>query len=286
MDHPELRWQDDAPLHRPIMVLAFRGMFDAADAATTAVTWLADRLPGPVLGDIDPENFFDFTQERPVVRFDEHGRRVLHWPENRFRAARTPEGDRDLVLLAGIEPHLRWRTFCGLIAEAAHRTGAEMVVTLGSMVGMTPHTRPPSVTASSTSEELARRLGLGRPTYEGPTGVIGTLHDVLDHEGIPVISLRVSVPHYVPSAPNPKAVRALLRRFEAVTGIDTGHAELDRAASGWQEQVDAAVAGDPDAAVYVRQLEEQVDRTEELLPSGDDLAAELEAFLRDQHRDE
>jgi proteasome assembly chaperone (PAC2) family protein len=286
MTSPELRWHDEAALHRPILVLAFRGMFDAADAATTAVTWLADRSPGPLLADVDPEGFFDFTQQRPVVRFAGDGRRVIRWPENELRAALSPEGGHDLVLLAGIEPHLRWRTFCGLLVEAVRRLGVEMVVTLGSMVGMTPHSRPPSVTASSTSDELARRLGLGRPSYEGPTGVIGTVHDALDREGVPVISLRVGVPHYVPSAPNPKAVRALLRRFEAVTGIETGHAELDRAASQWQEQVEAAVLADPEAAAYVRQLEAQVDRTEELLPSGDDLAAELEAFLREQRPDD
>ena len=282
----ELRWtaedQLTAGLDRPILVVAFRGLFDAAGSATSAVEWLAERLDSMQVGDVDPETFFDFTQERPVVEFDRHNVRRIRWVSNRVLAVRTAEGQRDLVLVSGIEPHLRWRTFTEALLEATTRSGARLVVTLGSMSGMSPHTRPPAVTGSSTNRELADRLGLDRPSYQGPTGVVGVLHDTLDRAGIPVISLRVSVPYYLPDSPNPKATRALLRRFEQVSGIDTAHTDLDGPAAEWQSRVELAVAGDAEVRAHVRRLESQVDQSEELMARGDDLAAELEAFLREQ----
>jgi len=282
----ELRWTTDdqlaAGLDRPILVVAFRGLFDAAGSATSAVEWLAERLDSVQVGDVDPETFFDFTQERPVVESDDHDVRWIRWATNRVLAVRTTEGQRDLVLVSGVEPHLRWRTFTEALLEAATRSGSRMVVTLGSMSGMSPHTRPPAVTGSSTNRDLADRLGLDRPSYQGPTGVVGVLHDTLDRAGVPVISLRVSVPYYLPDSPNPKATRALLRRFEQVSGIDTAHADLDGPAAEWQSRVDQAVAGDDEVSAHVRRLESQVDQSEDLMPRGDDLAAELEAFLREQ----
>ena len=282
----ELRWTADnqlaAELDRPILVVAFRGLFDAAGSATSAVEWLAERLDSVQVGDVDPETFFDFTQERPVVEFDDHDVRWIRWATNRVLAARTAEGQRDLVLVSGVEPHLRWRTFTEALLEAATRSGTRMVVTLGSMSGMSPHTRPPAVTGSSTNRDLADRLGLDRPSYQGPTGVVGVLHDTLDRAGVPVISLRVSVPYYLPDSPNPKATRSLLRRFEQVSGIDTAHADLDGPAAEWQSRVDQAVDGDEEVRAHVRRLESQVDQSEDLMPRGDDLAAELEAFLREQ----
>ena len=282
----ELRWTADdqlaAGLDRPILVVAFRGLFDAAGSATSAVEWLAERLDSVQVGDVDPETFFDFTQERPVVEFDDHDVRWIRWATNRVLAVRTAEGQRDLVLVSGVEPHLRWRTFTEALLEAATRSGSRMVVTLGSMSGMSPHTRPPAVTGSSTNRDLADRLGLDRPSYQGPTGVVGVLHDTLDRAGVPVISLRVSVPYYLPDSPNPKATRALLRRFEQVSGIDTAHADLDGPAAEWQSRVDQAVDGDEEVRAHVRRLESQVDQSEDLMPRGDDLAAELEAFLREQ----
>ena len=282
----ELRWTADnqlaAGLDRPILVVAFRGLFDAAGSATSAVEWLAERLDSVQVGDVDPETFFDFTQERPVVEFDDHDVRWIRWATNRVLAVRTTEGQRDLVLVSGVEPHLRWRTFTEALLEAATRSGSRMVVTLGSMSGMSPHTRPPAVTGSSTNRDLADRLGLDRPSYQGPTGVVGVLHDTLDRAGVPVISLRVSVPYYLPDSPNPKATRALLRRFEQVSGIDTAHADLDGPAAEWQSRVEQAVAGDDEVSAHVRRLESQVDQSEDLMPRGDALAAELEACLREQ----
>ncbi|MCB0996061.1 MAG: PAC2 family protein [Acidimicrobiales bacterium] len=279
----ELTWLADAgTLRRPLFVVALRGMFDAAEAATDAVERLEDRYSAEPLADIDPENFFDFQQERPLVELDEDGERRIRWPRNRATAATIPNSRHDLVLLSGVEPHLRWRTFSSHLVTIAQRTQAEMVVTVGAMVGLAPHTRPLGVVGSATDSTLAARLGLGRPSYEGPTGLVGALHDALDTADIPVISLRVSVPHYVPNPPNPEASRSLLRRFELVTGIDTGHHALDASAETWRSRVDAAVGADSDLLDYVRNLERQVDESDDLFPSGDDLMRELEAYLRER----
>ena len=282
----ELVWHTSPATERPLVVLAFRGLFDAANAATDAVTWVREHAGAGAtkVAHIDPELLYDFTQERPHVRVLPSGRREVVWPQNEFFTVRT-DARRDLVLCAGVEPHLRWRTFSEHVLAVARRCGAEMVVTLGAMVGVVAHTRPLPVTGSATNAALAERLGLGSPSYEGPTGVIGTLHDLLDRAGMPVISLRVAVPHYVPSPPNPKATYALLRRFEQVTGLPTGAGRLEAAALDLERQVTMAASDDPQVMSYVRRLEEQHD-AEEPLPSGDDLAAELEAFLREHRGDD
>jgi proteasome assembly chaperone (PAC2) family protein len=282
-DEDILTWHHDPDLRRPIMVLGLEGLFDAAEAATSALRRLATRHGATPLAEIDPELFFDFTQRRPTVHFDGKRRRVLAWPANTIVAAQRPDADHDLLVLAGVEPHLRWRTFTDQVADIVQRAEAEMVVTLGAMAGLAPHTRPLGVVASSTDRALADRLGLGTPSYQGPTGVVGVLHDRLASDGVPVVSLRVSVPHYVPGPPNPEAARSLLSRLELVTGIDGGHDEMHEMASDWRARVDAAVNDDDDMSEYVRHLEKQVeDEADELLPSGDDLAAQLEAFLRNR----
>jgi proteasome assembly chaperone (PAC2) family protein len=278
----ELEWESSSDLRDPIMIVAFRGLFDAAFGATNAVEHLVSHHHATQLARIDPEAFFDFTQERPEVRLNSAGIREIIWPENAAYAAEISDSDRDLIFLAGVEPHLRWRTFADHLLTIAHRTGTKMVVTLGAMVGMAPHTRPLGVVGSTTSVDLAQRLGLGQPSYEGPTGLVGALHDALDRGGVPVISLRVSVPHYVPSPPNPEATRSLLARLELVTGIRSDHDSFVNDAMRWREQVDAAVADDPEMTSYVEELERQVDNSDDLLPTGDELAAQLEAFLRDQ----
>ena len=269
-------------LNRPVLIVAFKGLFDASGSATSALEWLIEKSESENIGEIDSETFFDFTQERPLISFDKNGERALTWPTNKIVAMKTKENERDLLAISGVEPHLRWRTFSELLIELVNKSNAESVLTLGSMVGMTPHSRPLTVTGSSTNPELAERLHLEKPSYQGPTGIVGVLHDALDRSKIPVISLRVSVPHYVPDAPNPKATRALLRRFEQVTGVTTEYEELDGPAADWQKQVDSAVASDDEITAYVTRLETAIDEDENLLPSGDDLAAEFEAFLREQ----
>ena len=194
----------------------------------------------------------------------------------------TSIGRHDLVVVGGVEPHLRWRTFVGLVAAAATALGCELVVTLGAAAAAVPHTRRPRVVGSSTTPGLARRLGLSPPTYEGPTGVIGVLLDRLDQVGTPAVSLRVPVPHYALGTGHPEAVRALLRHVEHVTGAPTGHAVLDADVVDQRRRMDAAVVNDEHVRRYVETLEERYDDEEAAsLPSGDELAAELERFLRD-----
>lgn len=274
-------WRDRAPLKRPILVVAFEGWFDVANAATDAVRWLARHYEADEMAGIDAEPYFDFTTRRPEVRIVD-GERIIVWPANDCASAGLP-GSHDLVLLAGVEPHLRWRGFCDDLLEVIHETGTELVITLGALADRVPHTRPSQVKGSSTSDELASRLGLDRPSYQGPTGLIGVLHDRLDREGVPVISLRVAVPHYVATPPNPKATQALLRHLERVTGVSTSYVGLTPKVELWEEHVGSAVAADGEVSAYVRQLESQEDaRLAEQLPSGDDLAAEFERFLREQ----
>jgi len=188
----------------------------------------------------------------------------------------------DLLLVVGVEPHLRWRAFAGCLVDIATEFGASTVVTLGSPPGHAPHTRPLGVVGSTTNRELAAQLGLGPPTYEGPTGLVGVLHEQLDKLGVPSFSLKVSVPHYVTAPPNPEASRSLLARLELITGIETGHNTFDDAADQWRERIDSAVAADEDIAHYVRKLEQEIDSTEGMMPTGSDLAQQLEAFLRGQ----
>jgi proteasome assembly chaperone (PAC2) family protein len=280
----DLTWSEIPVLRRPLLLVAFEGVFDAAQAATSALRWVCDRASASTIAEIDPERFFDFQQVRPLVRIAADGNREIDWPKTTVSAART-SSLRDLVVMTGKEPHLRWNGFAEHVVEVARRSGCEMVVTVGAFNAMVPHTRPFGVTASAVHPELVRRLNLSRPTYEGPTGLVGVISERVERSSIPAISLRVSVPHYVPGPPNPKATRALLRRLQQTTGVTTGYEDLDSEVSEWSNRVDQAVASDDESRAYVEHLERQVDSREELLPSGDDLAAELEAFLRDQRPD-
>ncbi|MCP3855645.1 MAG: PAC2 family protein [Actinomycetia bacterium] len=277
-----LEWNDIPELDHPLVVVAFQGWFDAGEAATDAVDCLADLGEAVEIARIDSEPFFNFQEQRPTVAYGTDGDRVITWPDTVVRAVRPNGASRDLVLISGVEPHLRWPSFCRDILSVIEHTGAEMVVTLGAMVAVVPHTRPLVVTGSSTTPELARRLGLNKPSYQGPTGVVGTLHDALDGASVPVISLRVGIPHYVPGPPNPSGTKALLQQFQRVTGMPTDPGRLDGPIDEWRGRVDLAVADDPDVVAYVAQVEAQADAEADEIPSGDDLAAELEQFLREQ----
>ncbi len=271
-----------APLKRPIMVVALTGWFDASGSATGALEWMLRERVAPVVASIDPDPFYDFTQERPEVWFDDDEVRQIRWPINEFRLARFPGGPHDLVVLSGVEPHVRWSTYCDCISALALRLGCELVVTIGANADAVPHSRVPIVVGSSTNDDLVRRLGLSRPQYQGITGVVGVLQQRLETLGLPGISLRVGVPHYLGNAQHPRSSAALLHHLEHVLGIPTDHAELAAEIERWQSLHDEAVAEDAQAGVYVRMLEHQFDqRSEASLPSGDDLAAELEAFLKD-----
>lgn len=280
-----LRWERAPELRRPLVVLALQGLFDVGNAATGAAGHLCAELPSTRIATIDSEEFFDFQQERPHVAVDDDGVREISWPDTRAHAIVLPDAPRDVVVIDGVEPHLAWRTWTDLVGELCSGLGADLVVTLGATAAGVPHTRPPEVVGSTTDASLAARLGLGRPSYQGPTGVAGVLHERLDRGPVPAISLRVGVPHYLGTNENPPATRALLQRLEQVTGLATRFTALDDEIAEWRRRVDAAVESDDDARVYVAQLEREADRRLEELPSGDDLAAQLEDWLRERREE-
>ena len=278
-----LVWEATLPdLRSPMLVTAYQGWFDVGGAATGALEWLSERSDSIRVAHIDPEEFFNFGEQRPNVSL-RNGRRDIVWPSNDVHVLRPPDARHDLVLVVGAEPQLRWRTYAGVIVELAERSEAAALVTVGAHIADIPHTRPFGVTGSTTDNGLAKAWGLDRPSYEGPTGVVGVLHERFERLGLPAVSLRVAVPHYVSGAPNPKGARALLERFERVTGLPTGWAELDEAAAEWEQRVNDAMNSDDDVVAYVKRLEARADaRAERSVPSPDDLGAEFERFLRQQ----
>ena len=283
-----LIWHQDPPpvLHRPIFLIALTGLFDISGVATGALKWLGRSRAVTDLASIDPDPFFDFTVQRPAVWLDEAGDRHITWPENDIRSVRADAAQHDLVVLSGIEPHMRWSTFAGHLVEVALALGCETVVTVGAAAEAVPHTRTPSVVGSTTNLRLAARLGLSRPQYQGPTGLVGVLQTQLDEARIPAISLRVAVPHYLVNAQHPRSTAALLQHLEHVLGTPTGFRALDGEIDRWQEMHDAAVAGDPQATTFVRMLERDYDRrAEAAIPDAEDLGAAFEQFLREQRDD-
>lgn len=249
------------------------------EAATSAVNWLSMTHNGRPVAAIDPETLFDFQEVRPEVRLGANGSREIHWPANNAVFARTGEGAHDLVLLSGVEPNLRWRSFGDAIKSIIDHTGAELVVTLGSSLAMVPHTRAFPVTASAGDAELAERLGVSRPSYVGPTGLVGALHDQLGGHGIPMLSLRVDIPHYVPGSPSPKATAALLANLEQLCRIPTAHAGLADEIREWEVRVNRAMADDDEVREYVEELEEQTDANPSVSFVGGDITIEIEDFL-------
>jgi proteasome assembly chaperone (PAC2) family protein len=270
-------------------VAAFAGWNDAASAATTALDSVADALEAERIAELDPEDFYDFQVTRPTIRLTDGQTREVDWPLNSFFAARAPTADRDLVLLAGIEPNMRWRTFADAVLEAAERLDIEMVITLGALLADVPHTRPVPITGLATDPDLVERLNLQRSSYEGPTGIVGIVHDACRRRGLTSASLWAAVPHYVAAVPNPKAALALLRRLEQFTGIAIEASELEDAMDRFETQVDRAVASNPEIEELVRRLESEQDDAPELdtgeMPSGDTIARDFQRFLR-QRTDE
>ena len=284
----ELRIDHRPELTRPILVAAFRGWNDGAQAASLAAGYLAKTWGAERFAEVDPENFFDFQAARPHVSLEEGLTRRIDWPETVFYHAR-PEGlDRDVVLLLGIEPNLRWRTFTDLVVGLAEELGIEMLITLGALLADVPHTRSAPVTGSATDKELVERLGLSASRYEGPTGIVGVLHDVCGKRGIASASLWAAVPHYVSLTPSPRGALALCERLGSVLGIEIEAGELEEAAANYEEQVSEAVASDEETAAYVDELERRSDQLEDAteLPSGDALAAELTRFLRERDEED
>jgi proteasome assembly chaperone (PAC2) family protein len=280
-----LRWEGDVPqLRRPILVCSFRGWNDAAASASTALTTVGDAFDSELVAEVDAEDYFDFQATRPTIVLSEGQARRIDWPHNNLIAVRIPTAERDLVLLDGTEPNLRWRTFSETIATAADALGVELVITLGALIAEVSHTLPVPITGLASDQELVEELELERSNYEGPTGIVGVVHDLCRQAGINSASLWAAVPHYVAAVPNPKAALALLRRLEGLTGIAVEASELEEETSDYEEQIGRAIAANPEIEELVSRIEaEQVDLlTEEgeELPSADTIAREFQRFLR------
>ena len=281
----ELRVHERPALERPILISAFRGWNDGGQGASLAAGYLARLWDAEQLADVDPEEFFDFQATRPHVKLIEGLTRQIDWPETAFYRARPPGFERDVVLLLGVEPNLRWRRFTRLVVDYATELSVELFVSLGSLLADVPHTRPSPVTGSASDPELVERLGLQASRYEGPTGIVGVLHDACREESVPSVSLWAAVPHYVSLTPSPRAALALCERLSSLLDVEIDVSELREAAEGYEEQVSRAVAADADTQAYVDDLEQRADEIDESdLPSGEALAAELTRFLRERDR--
>jgi proteasome assembly chaperone (PAC2) family protein len=283
-----LRVTSRPTLRNPVLVAAFRGWNDGGQGASLAAGYLARTWGAARFADIDPETFFDFSSTRPHVSLVDGQTRQIDWPDNAFYHAPIPGTDRDAVLLLGIEPNLHWRSFTELITGLATDLGVELVITLGSLLADVPHTRPSPVTGSATDAELVERLGLQPSRYEGPTGIVGVLHDACKQAGVPSASLWAAVPHYVSLAPSPRAALALCARLGGILGATIDVDELEQAVQSYSDQVSEAVASDPETAAYVEELEQRTEEieAEENLPSGDAIAAELTRFLREREQED
>ena len=280
MDHLQLERPPD--LRRPVVVCAFRGWNDGGEAATTAASYMRERWGARRIGGIDPEEFFDFQVTRPLVRLVEGVSRRIDWPANDFFHAALPS--RDVIVFTGVEPNVRWRTFTHAILDAARQLDAEMVVTLGAFLADVPHSLATPVAGSAPDPAQAEALGLSASRYEGPTGIVGVLHDTANHTGMPSVSLWAAVPHYLPTGPNPKAALALVQRASALLEEPIETDTLARAGGTWETQVSATIEENEELQAYVRRLEEIAREREgpPEIPSGEALAEELERFLRDQ----
>ena len=270
-------------LRSPILVCAFAGWNDAASAATSALEAVAAALDSDVVARLDPEDFYDFQVNRPTIRLVEGRTRHVDWPANTLVSAIASGAERDLLLMSGVEPNLRWRSYSTAILDVAQRLGVEMLISLGALIADVAHTRPVPITGLATDQELVDRLNLSRSNYEGPTGIVGILHDQCRERGIASASLWAAIPHYVAAVPNPKAALALLRRLEGLTGIAIEASEMEDAMNRFNSQIDRAVAANPEIEELVRRLEaEQPDELELPgdVPSGDTLAREFQQFLR------
>ena len=277
-------------LRAPALVCAFKGWNDAADAASTALDFVGGALGARRFATIDPEEFYDFQATRPRIKLNDGRTREVEWPAVELFEARVPRAPRDLILLSGSEPSFRWRTFTNVIVELVEALGAQLAVTLGSLLADVPHTRPVSITGLASDPVLVARLGLVASSYEGPTGIVGVLHAAFQGALLPSASLWAAVPHYIAATPNPKAALALVRKLEGLVGVAVDASDLESAAADYERQVNVAVQSDPDVQAFVERLE-QAASSESAddpgpLPSGETIARDLQRFLRQRGGEE
>ncbi|MEP6871363.1 MAG: PAC2 family protein [Anaerolineaceae bacterium] len=291
MDFLKVDRQPD--LHDPVAVVAFAGWNDAASAATNAARFVVRRLGARKFATIDPEPFIDFRETRPSVRINSRNEREISWPTNDFFYARNPTGPHDIVVAVGIEPNLRWGPFAEAYAGLFRKMNVKLAVSLGALMAEVPHTRAVRVTGSAFDPAVANDLDLSVSNYEGPTGIVGVLHQTLRQRKLPAASLWANVPHYITTTQNPPATIALLRRLQKILAIEFDYSELDAAGSRFLQEINTAISGNSDLLEYVRRLETAVDSGGDpgategaALPPAEDLVLDVEAFLRNQRDDD
>jgi predicted ATP-grasp superfamily ATP-dependent carboligase len=280
-----LRFDRRPELRKPALICSFQGWNDAAESASSALRYLATQWDAEDFGAIDPEEFYDFQVTRPTVTLTEGLTRKIEWPELSLSSARPEGSDRDVIFLVGAEPNLRWRTFSETVVQAAQELGVELVISLGALLADVPHTRAVQITGIAANADQADELGFSQTRYEGPTGIVGVIHDACARAGIVSASLWAPVPHYVASVPSPKASLALIHQVERLLEVDIDLSALEEAATEYERRLDEAVANEPEVRALVERLEQQMDESEIQfgdLPSGDSIAREFQRFLREQ----
>ena len=279
-------------LRNPVMVMAFSGWNDAAEGASGAIEHLLsiwrekdDEILPQLIADVEPEDFYDFQVNRPQVSIDDSSIRNITWPSTQIFGLEIPSMDRDLVIVTGVEPSMRWKTFATDLLDLADDLEVSLVVTLGSLLADTPHSRPITVTGTGAHPNIAERLGVSVSKYEGPTGILGIIQDGCMRRGIDAISLWAAVPHYASASPSPKASLALINSLEDFLDVSFPLGTLQEDADDWEKSVDELAAEDTDVAEYVKALEESKDAAELPDVSGDSIAKEFERYLRRRSND-
>lgn len=285
---------DELPsLRKPTFIVSFRGWNDAGEAATLAVQHLIDSWSAKPFASIDPEEFFDFTVARPTIRITEEGQRDMQWPSNRFFYHRRDDEEEDVVLFQGTEPHLKWRAFTNLIRDLFQRMEGTRMVTMGALVAATTHTRPPPITGFATEEELRGRmegLTVTRARYEGPTGIVGALHDAWRRAELSAASVWVGLPPYLGDASNPMGALALLETLDRLFAFTPDLSKLTEQSQAFEQRVNETLSGNAEMRAYLAELEKRIDSgiaeagTPDLPPAGE-LIGDLEAYLRRERRD-
>lgn len=277
-----LEFEDVRSLRDPILIAAFEGWNDAGEAASSAVEHLSEVWQAEAVAALDPEDYYDFQVNRPKVMSEDSGRRIV-WPTTRLLVARETgfaSSRRDVVLVEGIEPSTRWRSFTIELLEYAEKLGVSTFVTLGALLADVPHTRPIPVSATSDDEDMIHRLDLETSNYEGPTGIVGVLSDAANRAGLPSLSCWAAVPHYAGGSPSPKATLALLSKLESLFNITVPLGDLPETARAWERGVNELAEADDEVAEYVHSLEESTDTADLPEASGDAIAREFERYLR------
>ncbi|MFZ2228384.1 MAG: PAC2 family protein [Candidatus Nanopelagicaceae bacterium] len=272
-------------LRAPVMIIAFGGWNDAGEAATGAASHLLGTWAASLIAQVDPEDFYDFQVNRPMVSIDDSKFRKLTWPTTETFGIATPQYDFDLVVVKGIEPSMKWKTFAANILDLADDLDVTMILTLGSLLADTPHTRPISVNGSGTHPDIAERLGVEVSRYEGPTGILGVIQEAAQRRGIDAVSLWAAIPHYAAASPSPKATLALINALEDFLSISLPPGDLPEQSQAWEKSVDEMAAEDSEISEYVRQLETARDESELPETTGDSIAREFERYLRRRNKD-